>query len=55
MLERCYLDPNIQFSVELVEFNWTLSIHENSFQNIVCNLVAILSQPHGINFEVNLM
>ena len=43
VLTYCQLDPQEQTSVKF-ESHYKTSIHENAFENVVCEMAAILSK-----------
>ena len=48
MLEYCQLNAyyKIQWNLNLNSYSF---IEENAFENVVCKMVAILSQPQWVN------
>ena len=48
MLPYCQLDPKEHISVIFFIQNSEIFIQENPFENVVCEMVAILPRPHGV-------
>ena len=48
MLEYCQLDAEEQSSIKF-NHNLNIFIHQNAFESVVCEIVAILSQPQCVN------